>query len=99
MKEMTAEEVAKLLKSGENLSVIDVRENEEVAQGKIPGAKHIPLGEIPDRKDEMNKQKSHVIVCRSGSRSGNATQYLEKQGYDVTNMTGGMLDWKGEIEK
>ncbi|MFC2948151.1 rhodanese-like domain-containing protein [Virgibacillus sediminis] len=99
MKEITAEQLAEKIKSGEKVNVVDVREDEEVAQGKIPGAKHIPLGEVPNRLDELDKDKHYYMVCRSGGRSGNATQFLSEKGYDVTNMAGGMLDWKNEVEK
>ena len=99
MKEITTKELAKKLKDGEKLHIIDVREDEEVAQGKIPGASHIPLGELPDRLNELDKDKAYYLICRSGGRSGKACSYLSEQGYDVTNMAGGMLDWKDEIEK
>ncbi|GGB40059.1 rhodanese-like domain-containing protein [Lentibacillus populi] len=99
MKEVAAKELAGKLKAGENVSIIDVREEKEVAQGKIPGALHIPLGQLPDRLDEMDKNKHYYMVCRSGGRSGKACLFLSEQGYDVTNMTGGMLDWEDEVEK
>lgn len=99
MKEITAKELAKKLKDGEKLNMIDVREDDEVAQGKIPGAYHIPLGELPDRLNELDKDKQYYIICRSGGRSGKACAFLSEQGYDATNMTGGMLDWKDELEK
>jgi rhodanese-related sulfurtransferase len=98
MKEISAEELAKKLRDGEEISIIDVREDDEVAQGKIPGAKHIPLGEIPERLDEIDKNEHHYMVCRSGGRSGNACNFLIDKGYDVTNMTGGMLAWKDDVE-
>ncbi|MCP8617674.1 rhodanese-like domain-containing protein [Salirhabdus salicampi] len=99
MKEIFPEELANKLKTDNNISIIDVREHEEVAHGKIPGAKHIPLGELPDRLNEIDRNRNHIMVCRSGNRSGNASQFLEAHGYDVTNMVGGMLEWKDEIEK
>ncbi|WP_077622970.1 rhodanese-like domain-containing protein [Sediminibacillus massiliensis] len=99
MKEITTSDLARKMNAGEKVSIIDVREDEEVAQGIIPGARHIKLGELPDRLDEIDKSEHHFIVCRSGGRSGNACAYLITQGYDVTNMAGGMLDWKDELEK
>ncbi len=99
MKEITAKELEKKVRGGEKVNIIDVREDKEVAKGKIPGAQHIPLGQVQDRLDEIDKEQHHYIVCRSGGRSGKACGFLSKQGYDVTNMAGGMLDWSGEIEK
>lgn len=98
MKEITAKELEKKLSTGEQVNIIDVREDEEVATGKIPGAKHIPLGQIPKRLNELNKNEHYYIVCRSGGRSGSACQYLIENGYNVTNIVGGMLDWEGETE-
>ncbi|MFS0753046.1 rhodanese-like domain-containing protein [Oceanobacillus sp. 1P07AA] len=98
MKEITAKELAEKVKAGEKLSIIDVREDEEVAQGKIPGAKHIPLGEIPERLNEIDKTEHHYMVCRSGGRSGKACAFLKDEGYDVTNMEGGMLSLEDEVE-
>lgn len=98
MKEITAKELAKKIKAGEKLNIIDVREDEEVAQGIIPGAMHIPLGKIPERLDEIDKDKHHYMVCRSGGRSGNACAFLIDKGFKVTNMQGGMLDWVDDVE-
>ncbi|MFD2628944.1 rhodanese-like domain-containing protein [Oceanobacillus kapialis] len=82
----------------ENLEVIDVREDEEVAQGIIPQAKHIPLQEVPDSLSELDQDKHYVMVCRSGRRSMRAATHLKEQGYDVSNMAGGMLEWEGDVE-
>ena len=98
MKEITTTELQHQLENGTVPNMIDVREDEEVAQGMIQGAVHIPLGELPERLDEIDKSKSYIMICRSSGRSGRACEYLEAQGYDVTNMVGGMLDWHGEVE-
>ncbi|SHN36037.1 rhodanese-like domain-containing protein [Gracilibacillus kekensis] len=98
MKEIHATELAEKLKYNEKVNIIDVREDEEVAQGVIPGAKQIRLGEVPERLNELNKEEHYYIVCRSGGRSGRATEYLEANGYDATNMEGGMLAWEDETE-
>ncbi|RST75081.1 rhodanese-like domain-containing protein [Siminovitchia acidinfaciens] len=98
MKEITAKEVEQRLEQGEKLNIIDVREADEVAAGKIPEAIHIPLGLIEFKMNELDKSKEYIMVCRSGGRSGRATQFLENQGYKAVNMAGGMLDWEGNIE-
>ncbi|ARI75802.1 rhodanese-like domain-containing protein [Halobacillus mangrovi] len=95
MKTLTANEVKNLLEQEEELNIVDVREDDEVAQGMIPGAKHIPLGSIETRANELDSSKEYIMVCRSGGRSGRATQLLEEKGYDVTNMEGGMMSWEG----
>ena len=98
MKEITTAEMQQKLENGETLHMIDVREADEVATGIIPGAIHIPLGELPERLGELNQSTPYVFICRSGGRSGRASEFLEAQGYDATNMVGGMLDWQGDTE-
>jgi rhodanese-related sulfurtransferase len=98
MKEMTAKEVEVLVNDGKALNLIDVREVDEVAAGKIPGAIHIPLGLVEFRMHELDKSKEYTMVCRSGGRSGRASQLLEEHGFKVINMTGGMLAWEGKVE-
>lgn len=89
--EITPDEIRKRLERGEALNIIDVREHDEVRQGMIPGARHIPLGELPLRLSELKGQNETILVCRSGNRSGRACDYLEQLGYKgLKNMTGGM---------
>ncbi|MGG4043276.1 rhodanese-like domain-containing protein [Bacillus smithii] len=98
MKELTAKEVESLFREGKLLNIIDVREAEEVATGKIPGSIHIPLGLLEFRMNELDKEKEYILVCRSGGRSGRAAKLLESFGYNVINMKGGMLEWEGPVE-
>ena len=96
---ITTSEVQKKLEAGEPLHLIDVREPEEVADGHIAGITHITLGDLEARLDELNKETPYVIICRSGNRSGKATDLLTANGYNATNMVGGMLDWAGDVTK
>lgn len=98
MNRMTTQEVQEHIKNNKDASIIDVRETEEVKAGKIPGAVNIPLGLIEFRLQDIDKSKEHILVCRSGNRSGMATNILGSRGYNVINMDGGMLDWDGPIE-
>lgn len=98
MKTINADEVIQLLDANEDLHVIDVREDFEVEHGMIPGAIHIPLGQIPDRLNELNTSVPYIVVCKGGVRSANACEFLEGQGYDVTNLDGGMMSYDGELE-
>lgn len=98
MKEITPLEVEAILKGNEPVHLIDVREVDEVKEGKIPGAMHIPLGLLEARMHELRKDIEYTMVCRSGGRSGQATRFLESYGFKVVNMTGGMLTWQGPIE-
>ncbi len=98
MKTITPTELQSKLESGEQVNLIDVRETEEVAAGMIPGAEHIPLGLIEFKHQDLDKSKEYIMICRSGNRSGQACHFLEEQGYKVTNMSGGMLEWEGEVK-
>ncbi|WP_339296171.1 rhodanese-like domain-containing protein [Paenibacillus sp. FSL W7-1279] len=98
MREISPKEVEQKLNDRIAINIIDVRETEEVAEGKIPGAVNIPLGLIEFRKQDLDPSKEYVMVCRSGGRSSRAAKYLEGQGYQVINMEGGMLAWEGPTE-
>lgn len=99
MKTIQAKEVQERLEAGEKLNLLDVREVFEVEEGHIPGVIHIPLGLLEARMPELNKKNKYIVVCQSGGRSGQATNFLASYGYDVTNMQGGMIAWDGELEK
>ncbi|MBT2582709.1 rhodanese-like domain-containing protein [Planococcus sp. ISL-109] len=98
MKSMTTQEVQEFIKKNPDASLIDVRETEEVAAGKIPGAVNIPLGLLEFRLQDIDKSKEHIMICRSGNRSGMASRLLEDRGYNVINMDGGMMEWEGDTE-
>lgn len=77
--------------------VLDVREDKEYAAGHIPKAKHIPLGQLPRRLQELDKFKSKpiLVTCRSGQRSARACGILKKAGFEtVYNQAGGILAWE-----
>jgi rhodanese-related sulfurtransferase len=94
MEALTPNELKKRIQAGEKLNIIDVREDEEVAQGMIPGAKHIPLGQLPLRYTELKAESETILVCRSGNRSGKAYEFLQEMGLTgLKNMTGGMMKW------
>lgn len=99
MKTIQPEELQAKLEAGEKVNMIDVREVDEVAAGKIPNVEHIPLGLVEFKYQDLDKTKPYVVICRSGGRSGKACEFLEEQGFDVTNLTGGMLNWQGEVVK
>ena len=98
MKSMTTDDLLNLLDANEDLHIIDVREDFEVEHGMIPGAINIPLGEVPARTAELDQSKAYIVVCKGGVRSANACEYLAEQGFDVTNLEGGMLAYDGELE-
>lgn len=86
--EITPQQLAEQLKSGR-----DVRESDEVAEGMIPGAKHIALGELAGRLNDLDKSRPVIAVCRSGHRSAAAADQLAAAGFTAYTVPGGMLDW------
>ena len=74
--------------------IIDVREDEEVAEGMIPGAIHIPLGQLASRTGELDRERPVVTVCRSGKRSARAAEELTAAGFQADTMNGGMIAWR-----
>lgn len=79
----------------DDVVLIDVREQVEYDAGHIPGVVLIPLGEVPSRMSEIPTDKTVIITCRSGNRSGQATDFLRANGFtNVHNMSGGILDWE-----
>ena len=75
--------------------VLDVREPWDWASGHIEGALHIPLGDLPQRVDELDPQAQTLVVCHVGARSASATAWLRQLGHDVANLAGGMDAWEG----
>lgn len=98
MKEITVQELKEMQDNQEDFQLIDVREDYEYDEDNL-GGELIPLGEVSDHADKIAKDKKVVVHCRSGKRSANAIQLLEKQGYvNLYNLKGGILSYRQEIE-
>ncbi|MBM7573715.1 rhodanese-like domain-containing protein [Aquibacillus albus] len=90
-------ELKEALKDDESI-VIDIREHEEYVEAHIPGLPLIPMSEIVDVIDDFEKDRSYVLVCRSGRRSHETSKFFKMNGIDnVKNYAGGMLEWDEEI--
>lgn len=81
------------IRNRDDVYVLDVREDWEFQSGHVPEANWIPLGELSSRLSEVPTDKTVVAVCRSGNRSGQATELLRQAGFDAHNMVGGMNSW------
>ena len=77
----------------EGVTVLDVREPVEWQYGRIDGAVHIPLTEIPARAEELPVDQQLLVVCKVGGRSAQATAFLREKGFEAINLAGGMIDW------
>lgn len=75
--------------------LLDVRENDEWARGHAPGARHIPMGEVPARLAEIDTAAELFVICAAGGRSQRVAQYLARNGYTPVNVNGGMFAWVG----
>ena len=73
-----------------SLSVLDVREAEEFETLHLEGAQNLPLSQLADIYDQLDKDLLHYVICKSGMRSARACQFLAEQGYEVINVQGGM---------
>lgn len=98
MKSISATEF-QTVKQLEEVVLIDVREKDEYQAGHIPGADNFPLSELGTIYTNLDKNQSYYVVCQAGGRSGRACEFLEAQGFDVINVTGGMNEWQGEVAK
>ena len=76
--------------------LLDVREADELAEGRIAGSTHIPLGQLAERAAQLDRSRPIITVCRSGGRSAQAAQLLAGRGYDVASLDGGMTQWIAE---
>ena len=85
MKEITFNDFYQLYQN-EQLSLVDVREVEEFQTLHLEGAQNLPLSQLADIYDQLDKDLLHYVVCKSGMRSARACQFLAEQGYDVINV-------------
>src|SRR5689334_19801320 len=77
----------------ESVVLLDVREDDEWRRGHAPGARHIPMGEVPARLGEIDPQAELFVICHLGGRSMRVAQYLAQHGYTPVNVGGGMQAW------
>jgi adenylyltransferase/sulfurtransferase len=93
--EWNPEELATELKrdTTERLLLVDVREPQEWAAGRLPGSVHIPLGTLPQRAGEIPADRTPVFICAAGGRSMAACRFLAESGRTAVNLAGGVRAW------
>src|SRR5215471_6598230 len=97
--EMTVAQLKARMDAGTAPVILDVREPFELAICRIPGTRHIPLGELARRLDELDPADEIVVHCKSGGRSARAVSLLREHGFaDASNLAGGILRWINEID-
>ena len=100
MQEITATELKQRMDAGDDIQLIDVRQPDENAFAKIPGAKLIPLGDIIKRMDEIDPNRETIVHCKMGGRSAKAIEVLQRAGFkgELKNMKGGITAWSNEVD-
>jgi adenylyltransferase/sulfurtransferase len=97
--EIAPRELQGRLSRGEELQLIDVREQFEWDIARIPGARLVPLATLLDVVDSLDRDREVVVYCKGGSRSRAAATHLADAGFPrVTNLTGGILRWQADVD-
>lgn len=78
----------------DDAQIVDIRSTDEWIDGHPAGAVHIPMEEIPIRYGELDLDQDIYLMCRSGGRSAQVCMWLERNGIDAINISGGMIDWE-----
>ena len=100
MEEITSTELKQRLDNGDDIQIIDVREDHEVAIGTIPNSVHIPLAQILTRMNEIDPNRETVVHCKMGGRSARAIDALQRSGYQgrLMNLKDGIIGWSNEVD-
>ena len=89
--EVSVEDLAREIAAGSY--VLDVREDDEFAEGHVPTAHHIPLGQLESRLAEVEDGGRVFVICRSGARSAKGADVLFANGIDAVSVAGGTMGW------
>ena len=87
------------LDRGDAIVVLDVREPDELALARLPGAVHIPMGDIPARLHELDPDREIVVMCHHGTRSAHVASFLLQRDFSrVLNLDGGIDAWSLTVD-
>ena len=100
VRQLTARQLQeRLAAGGEPPVILDVRQPWEAQICALPGARLIPMNDVPHHVAELNKDAETVVICHHGVRSYHAARYLESLGFgDVVNLSGGVAAWADEVD-
>lgn len=100
IEEITATELKQKIDAGENVQIIDVREQKEFDVARIPNSKLIPLGEVTKRIAEIDPNLETVVHCKGGGRSARAIEELQRAGFTgkMKNLKGGITAWSNDVD-
>jgi adenylyltransferase/sulfurtransferase len=100
MEEITSTELKQRLDQGDDIQIIDVREDSEVAIARLPNTVHIPLAQVLSRMSEIDPNRETVVHCKMGGRSARAIDALQRSGFTgkLINLKGGIIGWSNEVD-
>jgi rhodanese-related sulfurtransferase len=97
--EISVAALAQMRSGGPPLTVLDVREDDELALASFPEAQHIPMADVPARLAELPHDRDIIVLCHSGGRSSVVAAYLRSNGFSrVANLCGGIDAWSQQID-
>lgn len=96
--EISVQDLKKKIDSGDKFTLVDVREQEELRISQLEGAVHIPMDDVEDRLNELDKGDEILVICRTGNRSGTITDMLRRRGYNAKNVRGGINAYSREVD-
>ncbi|MEK9630082.1 MAG: rhodanese-like domain-containing protein [Nitrospinota bacterium] len=98
VKQIRPHELKQKLDAGEDIFLLDVREDWEFSLASIEGSENFPMGEVVDRQQEFAFEEHIVVICHYGERSQMAAQELAECGFNVYNLVGGIDAWSQIID-
>lgn len=96
--EITPTEFVARRQRGEQLTLLDVREDWEVGVANVPDTVHIPMASVAQRMGELDRGADVYVLCRSGRRSLEVAKVLQQNGFNAINVAGGILAWSREVD-
>lgn len=96
--EITPTEFVARRNAGEDMTLLDVREDWELHTASVPDVVHIPMNAVTERMGELDRGKEVVVMCRSGRRSLEVAKLLQQNGFKTINLAGGILAWSRELD-
>ena len=97
--DISVRRLKEMRKSGEEHTLLDIREEEELAISSIEGAVHIPMNTLPESLDRLTSDHPIVVMCHVGGRSAQVCAWLNSNGFEnAVNLEGGISAWSEEID-
>jgi adenylyltransferase/sulfurtransferase len=96
---ISVHDLKRRIEANGTVTIVDVRESFEYEIARIEGSTLIPLGELPARLGELHREEEIILLCKSGCRSAQAVQMLQRAGFaQLYNLAGGIDAWANEID-